>query len=145
MSRTAKDLLIAGCVVAGLLALGCKADTKGLATLTVPELARLLDEHAPVVACDANNSTTRSRYGIIPGARLLSNYGDYDPAGELPADKGRKLVFYCHSEWCSAGAAAARRAVAAGYTDVHVLPAGIKGWVAASQPVEKHRRGGGPE
>jgi 3-mercaptopyruvate sulfurtransferase SseA len=25
-----------------------------------------------------------------------------------------------------------------GYTDVHVLPAGIKGWVEAKQPVEEY-------
>jgi rhodanese-related sulfurtransferase len=120
-----------------LLALGCQADTTGLATLTVTDLSALLAGPAGAVLCDANNEQTRSRHGVIPGARLLSSYRDYDPATELPSDKARALVFYCHSAWCGAAADAARKAVAAGHLDVYVLPAGIKGWVAAGRPVAR--------
>ena len=71
---------------------------------------------------------------IISGqeeARLI--YGGV--ASELPSDKGRSLVFYCHSPFCSAAADAARRALAAGHAYVFVMPAGIKGWVEAGLPV----------
>ncbi len=123
--------------VAGLLVVGCKADTTGLHTLTVAELAALVEGGSELALCDANTEKTRIKFGIIPGAQLLSSYRDYDPAVELPADKAQRLVFYCHSEMCGAAAGAARKAVAAGHEDVFVMPAGIKGWVAAGRPVEQ--------
>ena len=132
---------IAGLVVASALILGCGPDTTGLGTLSVPELATLLSQGSSVVVCDANNEETREKYGVIPGARLLSDHRGYDVATELPAEKSEKLVFYCSSEACSAAPAAARKAVAQGYSDVNVLPAGIKGWVKADQPTEKPRTG----
>ena len=116
---------------------GCKADTTGLQTLAVPDLVALRALHSDLVLCDANSPKTRGRFGVIPGALLLSSYRDYAPAVELPSDKARKLVFYCHSEWCSAAADAARRAITAGHRDVVVLSAGIKGWIEAGEPVDK--------
>jgi rhodanese-related sulfurtransferase len=116
---------------------GCKADTSGLQTLTVPELAALRAAQSDLVLCDANSPKTRGRFGVIPGAILLSDYRDYAPALELPSDKARTLVFYCHSEWCGAAAEAARKAVAAGHRDVSVLHAGIKGWIAAGEAVDR--------
>ena len=88
--------------------------------------------------CDANSDETRGKLGVIPGAVLLSSYRDYDAAVELPGDKSTQLVFYCHSEMCSAAGDAARKAIAAGHRDVWVMPPGIKGWVAAELPVQAH-------
>jgi rhodanese-related sulfurtransferase len=139
MSRFAALLLT--CAVASALVLACKADTTGLATLTVPELVALLEHEPDVVPIDANNAKTRGRYGTIPGALLLSNYRDYEPATELPGDTTRRLVFYCHSALCGAAVEAARKAVAAGYADVAVLPDGIKGWSGSGRPVEKPAQG----
>ena len=136
-SRIHRGLAIFVCAAAVSLMLACKADTTGLATLSVPQLATLLAEGSAAVLCDANNEKTRARFGVIPGARLLSSYRDFDPSTELPDDPGRTLVFYCHSEMCGAAVTAARKAVGAGYTDVHVLPAGIKGWADAGQPVAR--------
>jgi rhodanese-related sulfurtransferase len=116
---------------------GCRADMSGLQTLAVPDLVTLRSVHSDLVLCDANSPKTRGRFGVIPGALLLSNYRDYAPAVELPSDKSRKLVFYCHSEWCGAASDAARKAIAAGHRDVLVLSAGIKGWIAAGEPVDK--------
>lgn len=122
------------CIAAGL---GCTADTTGLATLTVAELAEKIAETPATVVCDANGDGLRKSYGIIPGARLLTSHSSYDVSRELPADKDNPLVFYCSSAMCSAAPTAARRATEAGYTDVYVLPAGIKGWVEAGKPVAK--------
>ena len=135
MNYSARTLLGIGVILVPLV-LGCGADTSGLSTLSVDDLASLLTQKAEVVVCDANGADTRSDYGIIPGARLLSHYEDYEVT-ELPAEKSRKLVFYCASEMCSAAPSAARKAIAHGYPDVHVLPAGIKGWVKANHPVEQ--------
>jgi rhodanese-related sulfurtransferase len=62
----------------------------------VADLAKLLaDPASKVQVFDANHSSTRERFGVIPGAHLLSTSDHYDVAKELPADKSTKLVFYC--------------------------------------------------
>lgn len=115
----------------------CSPDVSGLSVLTVSQLGDKLSESPATVVCDANGKGVRESYGIIPGAVLLSSSSSYDVALELPSDKNNPLVFYCSSARCSAAPAAARRAKAAGYTDVYILPEGIKGWVAAGKPVAK--------
>jgi rhodanese-related sulfurtransferase len=101
--------------------------------LSVGELAMLTKENKAVVL-DANGDQTRAQMGVIPGARLLTSSVKYDLMKELPAAKTEKLVFYCASEKCSASKQAAERAASAGYVDVNILPAGIKGWKDAGQP-----------
>lgn len=127
--------LIAVTVAVGLAALvGCTADTSDLRTLSVADAA-LLHSKTAAVMVDANGASTREKYGVIPGALLLTGY-EYDVA-ELPEAKGSSLVFYCASTMCSAAPNAARKAVKAGYTDVHILPEGIQGWVEAGNAVDR--------
>jgi hypothetical protein len=60
------------------------------------DLAKLMAiPNSTVQIYDANHPSTRERYGIIPGARLLSSYDHYDVSKELPSNKRVKLVFYC--------------------------------------------------
>ncbi|HZA14260.1 MAG TPA: rhodanese-like domain-containing protein [Myxococcaceae bacterium] len=87
---------------------------------------------------DANSIEIRAKYGVIPGATLLSNFTEYQTA-ELPKDKDAKLVFYCANTRCSAAHKAAVKALHAGYTDVNVLPDGIIGWKNAGQPTSLPR------
>ena len=113
--------------------------TMAIGKLTVPELAALLEKKdAKLTVLDANGAATRSKEGVIPGAKLLTSAAKYDAAKELPAAKSDKVVFYCANERCSASTVAAERAVEAGFTDVAILPAGIAGWKqagkATSQP-----------
>jgi len=122
---------------------GCRADLRDLQTASVEKLASWQVQGADLTLCDANSSDTREREGVIPGAVLLSNYRDYDPVAELPGDKGAKLVFYCHSEYCGAAGDAARKAIAAGYRDVWVMAPGIQGWKQAGKPVGKATPAGG--
>jgi hypothetical protein len=62
----------------------------------VADLAALRAKaNSRVVILDANGDSTRDKYGVIPGARLLTSYDGYDVATELPAAKNAKLVFYC--------------------------------------------------
>jgi hypothetical protein len=62
----------------------------------VADLAALrADPNSHVVILDANVDGTRDKYGVIPGARLLTTYDNYDVATELPPAKNAKLVFYC--------------------------------------------------
>lgn len=70
----------------------------------------------------------------IPGARHL------DPEtfleSDLPTARDHALVFYCSNPFCAKAPRAARRARKMGYGDVHVLSAGITGWLAAGLPAE---------
>jgi rhodanese-related sulfurtransferase len=90
----------------------------------------------PFAVFDANSKGTRESMGVIPTAVLLPSASSYDLA-LLPADKATPVVFYCANEKCTASHTAAKRAMAAGYGDVAVLSAGIKGWVEAGKAVDK--------
>lgn len=103
--------------------------------LSVPELAALRKTGKPVIF-DANSSEFRAKNGVIPGAKLLTGSATYEPARELPAARDASLVFYCASEKCTASDKAAQRAIEAGYVDVSILPAGLKGWKGAGQPTQ---------
>lgn len=110
-------------------------------TVTVEALAMAMEADTCTVL-DANSTQTRILLGVIPGARLLSHYKDYD-LGELPPARDRKLVFYCANEACGASHEAAGKALAAGYTDVAVLPAGVAGWRRAGKAIAPLGRAGG--
>ena len=99
--------------------------------VTVGELAKLTSTKKATVV-DANDNTFRSKNGIIPGAILLTSSSEF-ALTELPAQKDAKVVFYCANEMCGASHGAAKKAMSAGYTDVSVLPDGLKGWKAAGQ------------
>ena len=103
-----------------------------LRRLTVAELAEFIDHHEQVAVFDNNNPQTYAT-GHIPGARWVAHDGV--TASILPADHGARLVFYCHNEQCQACHHAARQAMALGYTNVYILPAGIVGWQGAGKPV----------
>lgn len=141
MKRLALSVALVLTAVAPAAALACNAhaDNQQAAapkpepkTVSINELA-LLTEAKQAQPIDANGAETRAKFGVIPGATLLTSAGSFDPAKELPAAKGSKLVFYCANERCTASHQAALRAIGAGYTDVSVLPDGIKGWKDAGQ------------
>lgn len=107
-------------------------------TLEVAELTSL-QKDGKATPVDANGPETRTKFGIIPGAVLLTSSSKYEPSKELPSAKDTKLVFYCANVKCKASHKAAERALEAGYTDVNVLPAGVAGWKDAGQKTELPR------
>jgi len=114
------------------------ADQEDISTfklIHVADLKAMLDVGASegTHVYDANGPETREKYGVIPGAILLTSDNDYD-LSILPANKTSKLVFYCANTHCMASHEAARRAVKAGYKDVNVMVDGIAGWKAAGEP-----------
>ena len=86
-------------------------------------------------AVDANNEMTRKHEGVVPGAVLLTDSESF-ALTELPSDKAKALVFYCANTRCGASHMAASKAIAAGYTNVKVMPEGIAGWVKAGKKVQ---------
>jgi len=107
------------------------AEEKKIAEVTVGEVERLVKDRSATIL-DANDSDTRKEYGVVPGAVLLASHQDY-PLTVLPAAKTDKLVFYCGGTQCRASDKAALRAASAGYSDVSVMRAGIRGWKEAGQ------------
>ena len=71
--------------------------------------------------------------GHVPGAVNV----DYETmaAGDLPADKSARLIFYCASPGCPVSHMAANKAASYGYTNVAVYPGGIQDWRASGMDV----------
>ncbi len=113
------------------------ATTAPVKEVTVTEVANFIQTKTATVF-DANNAETREKMGVVPGAVLLTNSHDYS-LSQLPAAKDSKLVFYCGGTMCRASDSAAKRASQAGYADVSVMRAGIKGWRDAGQTTETPR------
>ena len=79
-----------------LLGGGEGQDLHAFKLIHVADLAKLMaDKESHLYIFDANAPETRARFGIIPGAKLLSSDDSYDVAATLPSDKGAKLIFYC--------------------------------------------------
>src|SRR5262245_28690660 len=87
--------LAMGVLLAAGLAVAAEPKEK-FRLIEVPELeAMQKDARAPVTVLDANDVEFRQKNGVIPGAKLLSSFKDYDLKKELPANHDAPLVFYC--------------------------------------------------
>ncbi len=106
------------------------AEEKKIVEVTVSDVQHFVKDKSATIL-DANDADTRKEYGVVPGAVLLANK-EY-PLSVLPAAKTEKLVFYCGGTQCRASDKAAARAASAGYSDVTVMRAGIRGWKDAGQ------------
>jgi rhodanese-related sulfurtransferase len=80
------------------------------------------------------NAPQRWQAARVPGAINLDPHAY--TAGDLPADRQARLVFYCSNPLCRKAPQAARRAKAMGYPNVRVMSAGIAGWLDAGLPTE---------
>jgi len=108
----------------------------GVTDITIPELKAAIATQK-VVLIDANDSESWQK-GHIAGA-LDFEATKAKLAALLPQDKNAPIVAYCGGPKCMAYKAAAAAALKLGYTNVKHLPDGIKGWIAAGEPVEKRK------
>jgi len=104
----------------------------GLKTISPGGLHQLM-QSAPLTAIDVNSrqSWLTAR---VPGALNLDPVGYND--SDLPSDKDSMLVFYCSNFLCRKAPNAALRAKRMGFGNVHVMSAGITGWLDATLPTE---------
>jgi len=105
----------------------------GLKTISPDKLHLLAQNPEPVTVIDVNSPGSWMN-AHVPGAINLdpADYKDSD----LPPDKNAFLVFYCSNPMCRKAPNAARRAEKIGYSNVHVMSAGISGWLAAKLRTE---------
>jgi rhodanese-related sulfurtransferase len=104
----------------------------GLKTISPGDLQQLLKDKL-VITVDVNSRQSWLR-AHIPGAISLDP-GTYTES-DLSSDKQSRLVFYCSNPMCRKAPHAARRATKMGYENVHVMSAGITGWLASRLPTE---------
>lgn len=100
--------------------------------LSVDEVAELIARKSAMVV-DVN-PRRRWASGHLPGAVNLDP-GEFSGA-DLPADKQTTLVFYCSEPDSRSSRYAARKAAKLGHVNVFIMPAGIRGWLAARRPAE---------
>ena len=119
-----------------LLALSLFAATSIMAAeypdISVADLKKAIAD-GKVTVIDVNGSASFAN-GHVPSA-IQANAGDL--AAKLPAEKDALVVAYCGGPQCSAYKAAAKKATELGYTNVKHLSAGISGWKAANEALEK--------
>lgn len=82
------------------------------------------------------NGTDSYKQGHIPGA-IDFTATKAKLARVLPKDKNALVVAYCGGPKCNAYESAAKAAKELGYTNVKHLTAGISGWQAAGEKMEK--------
>ena len=82
------------------------------------------------------NGTESYQAGHIPGAIDFVAHKD-EVAKLLPADKNALVVAYCRNVHCTAYRAAAKAALALGYTNVKHFAPGIDGWISSGAATEK--------
>ncbi len=111
-----------------------KTEKSEITKVTVADAAKLLKQKK-IIMVDANSPKTRTKLGVVPGARLLTSYSKFS-ASELKASKDDTLVFYCYSESCGAAPSAATAARSMGFK-AKVMDAGIVGWKKAGHAVKK--------
>jgi hydroxyacylglutathione hydrolase len=102
-------------------------ETKTFPELSVEEAAELIAQNAAVIV-DVN-PRPRWSSGHLPGAINLDAAAFTE--ADIPAAKDVNLVFYCSDYDGATSHYAARRATKMGFINVFIMPAGLKGWMAA--------------
>ena len=104
------------------------------ADVKIPDLKAAIAAKT-VTLIDANGTASWKK-GHIPGAIDFEVNGA-KLADLLPKDKAALIVAYCGGPQCKAYKNAAAAAEKLGYTNVKHLSAGIHGWEAAGETMEK--------
>ena len=133
MQRSFVAGAVALCLALSAAAFADESDKK-YPDITIKDLKAAIQKNK-VTVIDANGSESY-RDGHIPGAIDFEST-EKDLAKVLPRDKDALIVAYCGGPQCMAYKAAAKKAVAMGYTNVRHLSAGISGWKSAGEKTEK--------
>lgn len=105
----------------------------GLVAVSLAQIKKLMNDKADFVLVDARPERAFKKE-TIPGAiNLPETQFDKLAADRLPADKGKKLVFFCGGLKCDLSSKSATKAKALGYKNVFIFPEGHPAWLEASK------------
>lgn len=124
--------------VASLVPVAALAQAQGIPVVTTAELKRMMDEKVDFVLADTL-SPIEFAEDRIAGAVNVPPTALKAGRAKLPADKAKKIVFYCKGARCTKSGKAAALAVKLGYTGVAIYNEGIPEWVKAGYAVESQR------
>jgi len=102
--------------------------------ISIEDLKKAIDDKA-VTVIDVNGTDSYKNGHIPTAVDFEANADKIEKV--LPKDKDALVVAYCGGPACGAYKAAAKKAVALGYTNVKHLKAGISGWKDAGEKTEK--------
>jgi rhodanese-related sulfurtransferase len=91
-----------------------------------------LDAGADMVLVDSRPKQAKYDKGHIPGAVSIPDTYFDKFKGQLPADTGKLVVFYCGGLDCKLSHKSAAKVIALGYTNVKVFAEGYPAWVAVA-------------
>ena len=131
---TALTMLAALCLTLTGVAAVAAEKAAGYGDITIKDLKAAIDAKN-VTVIDVNGSDSYAEGHIPTAVDFEAVKGKL--ADVLPKDKNALVVAYCGGPQCGAYKAAAKAAVAMGYTNVKHLPDGISGWKKAGEKTEK--------
>ncbi|QEM66905.1 rhodanese-like domain-containing protein [Geobacter sp. FeAm09] len=116
-------------------ALGAEQPVAGAKTISTEQLKLLLETAKPKpLLIDARNPEEYEEVHIKDAVNIPIAKLEKDPS-LLPADRARKLVFYCNGVKCGKSKKAATLAVAHGYGDVFIYAEGMPVWEEKGMPI----------
>jgi rhodanese-related sulfurtransferase len=111
---------------------------QSIPVVTTAELKRMMDEKVDFVLADTLSPIEFAEDRIV-GAVNVPPTALKAGRAKLPADRAKKIVFYCKGAKCTKSAKTAALAVKLGYTNVAIYNEGIPEWVKAGYEVESQR------
>jgi rhodanese-related sulfurtransferase len=100
-------------------------------------IQKIVGSESKVVLIDSRPKKRKYDKGHIPGAISIPDTQFDKLANKLPAEKSTPLIFYCGGVKCKLSVKSAKKALAAGYTNVRYFPTGFPSWKKAGGEIAK--------
>lgn len=100
-------------------------------------IQKIVGTDSKVVLIDSRPKKRKYDKGHIPGAISIPDSQFDKLTSKLPEDKSTPLVFYCGGLKCKLSYKSAKKALAAGYTNVRYFPTGFPSWKEAGGEIAK--------
>ncbi|MHB8789434.1 MAG: rhodanese-like domain-containing protein [Desulfobulbaceae bacterium] len=134
MTRTTRLFSALFLVFALCAAASLQAAETTYQVITTDALKTMLDENAAMTIIDARNPEEYQEVHI-KGAINIPEKKFAEYTGQLPADKGARLVFYCNGVKCGKSKKAAKKATELGYTNILIYAEGMPVWEEKGLPI----------
>ena len=128
-------LVITGGCLSRLLCYGTGISATGYQEIDAAGVKTLMDQGEALVVFPLSPMEFDHKH-IKGSVNIIPKRMEY----ELPADKGKTIVFYCLGIKCVASWRAAEKAVKLGYKNVYAFREGLPAWEKAGYPIESTKK-----